>query len=159
MADQKGRIAENDGIIAKQDDTISKGEQDLNSINQDVLKAQESLKTTNEKIKAGKTKIEQQKDESKELGVKILSKKQVLELKEPPRTFDGQHYKVPIAEDNNVKATAGQVNGASGNVICQPCCRLRLKRLGWQPVRLSHYPLHVNPFINHIKKVIEPDYL
>ena len=110
LSDQKGRIAENEGIIAKQDDKISKGEQDLNSINQDVLKAQESLKTTNDKIEAGKTRIEKQKEESKELGVKILSKKQVLELKEPPRTFDGQHYKVPIAEYNNVKATAGQVN-------------------------------------------------
>ena len=75
-----------------------------------MLKAQENLKSTNEKIKAGKTEIEKQKEESKELGVKILSKKQVLELKEPPRTFDGQHYKVPIAEYNNVKATAGQVN-------------------------------------------------
>ncbi len=110
LSDQKGRIAENEGIIAKQDDKISKGEQDLNSINQDVLKAQESLKTTNDKIEAGKTRIEQQKEESKELGIRILSKKQVLELKEPPRTFDGQHYKVPIAEYNNVKATAGQVN-------------------------------------------------
>ena len=110
LAVQKELIAENDSVIAKQDDKISKGEQDLNSINQDVVKAQESLKTTNEKIEAGKTKIEQQKEESKELGVKILTKKQVLELKEPPKTFDGQHYKVQIAEYNNVKATAGQVN-------------------------------------------------
>ena len=34
----------------------------------------------------------------------------MLELPEPPKTIDGKHYKVPIKEYKEVKATAGQVN-------------------------------------------------
>ena len=59
--------------------------------------------------------ITKQKEESKELQVQILSKKQILELKEPSKTLDGQHYKVPIAEYKSVLATAKQVSEIKKN--------------------------------------------
>ena len=68
------------------------------------------LKTTNDKIADGKAKIDKQKEESKALDMKIYTKKQVKELPEPPRTFDGRHYKVPTVEYNSLRATAGQVD-------------------------------------------------
>lgn len=43
------------------------------------------------------------------------SKAEVLELKEPSKTLDGQHYKVPIAEYKSVLATAKQVSEIKKN--------------------------------------------
>lgn len=95
---------------AEQETQIKANEQTLSVISQDIVKAKKDLNITNAKIAEDKTAIEKQKEESKELGVRILSKKQVLELPDPPKTLDGKHYKVPVTEYNNVKATAGQVN-------------------------------------------------
>ena len=48
-------------------------------------------------------------------------------------------------------------HGASDSVICQPCCRQNLKYgLSWQPVRLSHCPLHVN--LSRIQAHTHPRY-
>ena len=95
---------------AEQEAQIKANEQTLSAINQNIVKAKKDLNKTNAKIAEGKTVIEKQKEASKELGVRILSKKQVLELEKPSKTLDNKHYKVPISEYNNVLATAGQVN-------------------------------------------------
>ena len=72
---------------------------------------QEAKIESNERIIENQEELlSRQKEESKELQVQILSKKQVLELKEPSKTLDGQHYKVPVAEYKNVLATAEQAD-------------------------------------------------
>ncbi len=72
---------------------------------------QEALIKSNELIIENQAEqLSRQKEESKELQVQILSKKQILELKEPSKTLDGQHYKVPVTEYKNVLATAEQAD-------------------------------------------------
>ena len=73
-------------------------------------KASKALQAVNQDMDAARAKIARQKEENKTLEIKIISKKRIQELPEPPRTLDGHHYKVPIDEYKNVKATAGQVD-------------------------------------------------
>ena len=104
------KSAEQEATIIANEQIINGQEKLLSSIKEDVDRAKETLKSTTKKVTAQKAEIEKQKEENKELGVRILAKKQVLELPEPPKTIDGKHYKVPIKEYKEVKATAGQVN-------------------------------------------------
>ncbi|MCR5118200.1 MAG: plasmid recombination protein [Lachnospiraceae bacterium] len=107
---QDGLIAENDKVIAEQDGKISQAEQTLSDVKASVRQEKETLKTTKEAVDAGKAEIEKQKDRSKELNIKILSKEQVKDLREPDMTFDKKCYKVPKQEYKRILATAGQVD-------------------------------------------------
>jgi hypothetical protein len=102
-AEQEAKITANEQLIEAQ-------EQKLSVINEDVQKAQSSLESKNKKVEAAKATISKQKEENKALGIKILSKKQVADLPEPPKTLDGNHYKVPVKEYKSLVATAGQVD-------------------------------------------------
>lgn len=68
------------------------------------------IKTQTERIETNDKTLAAQKLESKELGIRILSKKQVQTLPEPAVTLDGQYYKVPKREYKNLRATAAQVD-------------------------------------------------
>lgn len=68
------------------------------------------IKTQTERIEANDRILASQKLESKDPGIRILSKKQVQTLPEPTVTLDGQYYKVPKKEYKNLRATAAQVN-------------------------------------------------
>ena len=107
---QKELIAKNDKELAGQEKKITQAELNLSDINEDVRQAEEALQKTNDDLKAGKAKIDEQKKESKDLEIKILSKKRVEELAEPRKTLDGQNYKVPIEQYKSIVATAGQVD-------------------------------------------------
>ena len=124
LSTQKDLIAENDRIIADQDGKITQGEQKrdgiradvktaqerLDKVNADLTQAKENLKTVNDDVTTDKAEVKNQKKESKELRIKILSKEKVLDLPEPPKTIDRQCYRVPIDEYKSVKATAAQVD-------------------------------------------------
>ncbi len=71
----------------------------------------QTLEVQKEKINSGKEILSQQKEENKDLGIRIMSKKQVLELPEPPKTLDGQHYKVSIIEYRNSRPGRPNLSG------------------------------------------------
>ncbi len=86
--EQEEQIKENDRVIEMQTVTISDQKDRIESNNDTLSK---------------------QWKENKELELRILSKKQVIELPEPRKSLDG-YYKVPVTEYRNLKATAGLVD-------------------------------------------------
>lgn len=87
-AEQEEQIKANDRIIEGQTETISSQE---------------------DRIVSNNATLSRQREENQELGIRIMSKKQVMELPEPRKSFDG-YYKIPITEYRSLMATAGQVD-------------------------------------------------
>ena len=81
-AEQEAKIEENDQVIAAQKDQIRKGEETL----------------------------KRQKEENKDLNIRILSKQEVKDLPMPDTTFLGEYYKVPCKDYKRLLATAKQVD-------------------------------------------------
>lgn len=107
---QEELISVNDDELSKQDEKISQAKQTLSDIKDNVRQEVETLKTTKEAITAGKAEIEKQKERSRDLNIKILSKEQVKELPEPEMTFDKKYYKVLKQDYKRLLATATQVD-------------------------------------------------
>lgn len=110
ISTQKDLIAVNDDMIADQDRKISQAEKALTDIQENVKKERETLKSIKSKADSEEAKIKKQKEQSKELNIKILSKEQVKALPEPDLTFDKKFYKVSKQDYKRLLATAGQVD-------------------------------------------------
>ena len=110
LAMQEELITVNDDELSKQDEELSQAEQTLSDNKDNVRQEKETLQITKDAITAGKAEIEKQKDHSRDLNIKILSKEQVKDLPEPEMTFDKKYYKVPKQDYKRLLATAVQAD-------------------------------------------------